>query len=123
VARRVPVRDFVEPPNEGIAVEPGGDRGAHYLILHGEHDGEADWLRAGQAASAVLLTAVSLGLAVAPISDVIEVERPRDLLRGILRGQGHPYLVIRCGYATDPAPLDPVPRRDPHEAVEGEPLD
>jgi nitroreductase len=117
--RRVPVRDFVEPPHEGIAVEPGGDLGAHYLILHGSADSDVDWLRAGQAASAVLLTAVSLGLATAPISDVIEVERPRELLRGILRGAGHPYLVIRCGYPTDTTPIDPVPRRGPGDAVDG----
>jgi hypothetical protein len=65
------------------------------------------------------LTAVSLGLAVAPISDVIEVEHPRDLLRGILRGRGYPYLVIRCGYPTDSTALAPTPRRDRAEAVEG----
>jgi hypothetical protein len=116
--RRVPVRDFVEPPNEGITIEPGGDRGAHYLILHGEHDGDDAWLRAGQAASAVLLTATSLGLAVAPISDVIEVDHPRELVRGILRRRGYPYLVVRCGYSTDTTPIEPVPRRDPVEVVE-----
>jgi hypothetical protein len=48
VPRRVLVRDFVEPPNDGVAMQAGGDQGAHYLILHGEHDAVADWLRAGQ---------------------------------------------------------------------------
>jgi nitroreductase len=116
-ARRVPVRDFVTPPNEGLPVAPGGDRGARYLIVNGHGDERLDWLRAGEAASAVLLTAVSHGLAVAPISDVIEVEHPRALVRGLLPRGGQPYLIVRCGYADETEPLEPVPRRYAIEAI------
>jgi hypothetical protein len=119
VARRVPVRDFVQPPNKGMPVKPGGDRTARYLIVSGAADEPIDWVRAGEGASAVLLTAVSLGLAVAPISDVIEVERSRQLVRGLLPGAGCPYLVIRCGHAEDTTPIDPAPRRDAAEAIKG----
>ncbi len=117
--RRVPVRDFVLSSDQGIEVPPGGDRGARYLIVNGSGEEPLDWLRAGEGASAVLLTAVSLGLAVAPISDVIEVEHPRGLLRGLLRTGGYPYLVIRCGYADDTTAIDPAPRRDAAEVVRG----
>ncbi|MGC9669761.1 hypothetical protein ACNTMW_24845 [Planosporangium sp. 12N6] len=39
------------------------------------------WLRAGEALSAVLLTAVNENLAVSPMSDVIEVPTARIQLR------------------------------------------
>jgi hypothetical protein len=117
VARRVPVRDFVAAPNEGLPARPGGDRGARYLIVCGEEP--LDYLRAGEAASAVLLTATSLGLAVAPISDVLEVERPRGLVRGLLPAGSEPYLVIRCGRPGDRAPIATAPRRDATDAVRG----
>jgi hypothetical protein len=119
VARRVPVRDFATPPNEGMMVEPGGDHGARYLIVYGPGDEPSDWLVAGEAVSAVLLTAVNLGLSVAPISDVIEVERPRSLIRGLLPKSGQPYLIVRCGQSVDGAPIAETPRRGATEAIRG----
>jgi hypothetical protein len=120
VPRRVPVREFVVAPNEGIPVEPGGDRGALYLILHGEGNTRLDWLRAGEALSAVLLTAVSRGLAVAPITDVLEVEHPRELIVGLVGHDEYPYALIRCGHAVDRATLAAAPRREPTEVIDGQ---
>jgi nitroreductase len=119
VARRVPVRDFVVAPNTGMPVEPGGDRGSRYLIVYGDGEAPLDWLRAGEAVSALLLTAVSAGLGVAPISDVIEVERPRQLVRRLLPRPGQPYLIVRCGHPVDATPIADTPRRDATEAVWG----
>ncbi len=127
--RRVPVRDFALPsamlasranelwPEEGMVVPPGGDRGASFLVLHGPGESTVDWLRAGEALSAVLLTAVARGLAVAPFSDVLEVEHPRDLVRGLLPGPTTAYVVIRCGYATSDEPLPAAPRRGADEVT------
>jgi hypothetical protein len=120
VPRRVPVREFVVAPNEGLLVEPGGDRGALYLILHGDGDAPIDWLRAGEALSAVLLRAVSRGLAVAPITDVLEVEHPRDLITGLVGGDQRPYVVIRCGHAVDRTTLAAAPRRETTDVIDGE---
>ncbi len=117
VPRRVPVRDFAPPPQEGMAVEPGGDRGAAYLILYGDGLDASDWLRAGEALSAVLLTAVSHGLAVAPLTDVLEVEHPRELVQGLLRGGGVPYALVRCGHSADPTPLAAAPRRSATDVI------
>jgi hypothetical protein len=122
VPRRVPIREFAVTPGEGMPIAPGGDRGATYLVLYGEGEEPSDWLRAGEALSAVLLTAVALGLSVAPISDVIEVEHPRELVRGLLDGRGHPYLVIRCGWGTSVAGLADAPRRDAVDVIDGLPL-
>jgi hypothetical protein len=125
VPRRVPVREFAHRAGEGLAVTPGGDVGAAYLILHGDDDATevSDWLRAGEALSAVLLTAVSRGLAVAPLTDVLEVAHPRDLVVGLLGGHGVPYAVVRCGYPIDPTPLAPSPRRDATEVIDASPIE
>lgn len=117
VPRRVPVREFTVAPNEGLAVQPGGDLGALYLILHGDGDGPKDWLRAGEALSAVLLTAVSRGLAVAPITDVLEVERSRGLIAGLVGRDQCPYVVVRCGHAVDLEELPAAPRRPAEEVI------
>jgi hypothetical protein len=117
VPRRVPVRQFALDPKAGVPINPGGDRGAAYLILHGEGTEPGDWLRAGEALSAVLLTAVSRGLAVAPITDVLEVAHPRELVTGLLNPPSTPYVLVRCGYQTDPTPLAPSPRRDSSEVI------
>ncbi len=130
VPRRVPVREFALSPQDGMSVEPGGDRGAAYLILHGDGVDTQDWLRAGEALSAVLLTAVSLGLAVAPLTDVLEVEHPRELVQGLLRrGTAEdglarrrvPYALVRCGYPVDTTPLAAAPRRLPGDVIQSAP--
>jgi nitroreductase len=98
--RRVPVREFsIDPRAAGLDPGAGHDRGAVYAILFGDDDHPADWLRAGEALSAVLLTATSDGLSTEPISDVIEVTHTRELVRGLLSGIGYPYLVLRLGFA------------------------
>jgi hypothetical protein len=88
-----------------MSAGPGGDRGARYLILHGDADEPETWLHVGEALSAVLLAATADGLATAPISDVVEV-------------RGHPYVVVRVGIGQDPHQLPPTPRRDPHEVID-----
>ena len=127
--RRVPVRDFAPPsaklasnahqvvPEQGLPVSEGGDRGAAYVILHGPGERGRDWLRAGEALSAVLLTAQRYGLATAPFSDVLEVDHPRDLVRGLLPGPSHPYIVIRCGYQGSEEPIPIAPRRGVDEVL------
>lgn len=111
VPRRVAVRSLTLPPYEGVDVPPYGDRGASYLILYGPGDAAGDWLRAGEATSAALLRATALGLSTAPISDVIEVEQTRARVRALLAGLGHPYLVLRCGFAGNAGELGRTSRR------------
>ena len=121
VPRRVPVREFAQTPRDGMTIDPGGDRGAAYLVLYGPAEESGDWLRAGEALSALLLTATARGLSTAVMSDVIEVEPARDLIRKLLDGGGHPYVVVRCGWATG-GDVPEAPRRGPDEAIEGLPL-
>jgi nitroreductase len=123
VPRRVPVREFALTPHKGIPVEPGGDIGSAYLVLHGPGTTRTDRLRAGEALSAVLLTAVARGLRVAPITDVVDVDHPRDLIRGLLPEHDEPYAAIRCGYAQDEddTVLPATPRRWLEDLLRGAP--
>lgn len=115
--RRVPVRDFAPAGDAGLAAGPAHDRGAAYVVLFGTGDEPADLLRGGEALSALLLRATADGLATAPISDAIEVEWPRHLLRGMLAGVGDPYLVVRLGYPAADVPPPRAPRRDPRDVI------
>ncbi|TNH31133.1 nitroreductase [Micromonospora orduensis] len=116
--RRVPVRDYALGAEPGLEVGDGNDRGATYAILFGADDEPAAWLRAGEALSALLLTAVVEGLSAAPLSDAIEQAWPRRLMRDLLAGLGEPYLIVRLGVGADPDGLPPAPRRDPAEVIE-----
>ncbi|MFK3981029.1 Acg family FMN-binding oxidoreductase [Micromonospora sp. NPDC050397] len=113
----VPERDFGRPGT--LPVGPGHDAAASYLLLFGDDDEQSSWLRAGEALSAAWLTAVGLGVSVLPLSEAIEVESTRQALRQVLSGLGHPYLVLRVGFA-DPDHAGPAhtPRLRSDQVVE-----
>ncbi|MEV4704411.1 Acg family FMN-binding oxidoreductase [Actinoplanes sp. NPDC049316] len=116
--RRVPVRDFAPEGDAGLTAGPGHDAGAAYVIVFGLSDRPADVLRGGEALSALLLAATADGLATAPLSDSVEVDWPRHLLRQLLSDVGEPYVAVRVGYADDSTELPPAPRRDPADIIE-----
>ncbi|MFG3303154.1 Acg family FMN-binding oxidoreductase [Micromonospora chersina] len=115
--RRVPLRDYAPGGAAGLSAGADFDRGAAYLILFGEQDEPAAWLRGGEALSALLLTATAEGLASAPLSDAVEVAWPRRMMRDLLAGIGDPYLVVRVGWGPDDD-LPPAPRRTPADVIE-----
>lgn len=100
----VPARDFGSPGN--LPVGPGHDKAAVYGLLYGDEDEPDSWLRAGEALSALWLTATRHGASVVPLSGVVEVPGTRQKLRQLLSGLGYPYLVLRIGLA-DPAHAGP----------------
>jgi hypothetical protein len=75
------------------------DRASTYVVLCGDTDDRAAWLRAGQALSAVWLDATRLKLALLPYSQVVEIGATREQLRRLMSGLDHPYLVVRLGIA------------------------
>jgi hypothetical protein len=89
-------------------VSAAHDRAALFAILHGRSDEPRDWLQAGEALSAMWLTATERGVTVLPISAPVEVSGTRDAMRRHLSYLSHPFLVLRFG-TVDPADLD-VPR-------------
>jgi len=87
------------------------------LVLATTADDVVSRLRAGAAASAVLLAATSLGLATCPLTRLLQVGHTRDRLRDeVLSGATHPQLVLRVGWPAA-EPLVRSPRRTVAETV------
>jgi nitroreductase len=93
---------------------PGdGVDNAVVLALGTRDDDAPARLRAGEATSAVLLTATSIGLASCPVTEPLEVAATRATLREeIFESQAHPQMLLRIGWAPeDAATLPATPRR------------
>jgi hypothetical protein len=118
LARRVPLRDFAlggPLPYRDRAV---ADRYARYAVLLAEEDTPTGWLAAGEALSAVLLTATLDRLAVSPMSDVVEVPATRQLVRALVGEVGYPVLALRFGVPGEGAPLPESDRRPAPEIID-----
>lgn len=115
----LPLREF---PG-GTLVSPEVDRWDHeeatLLVLATTADDLVSRLRAGEAASAVLLTATDLGLATTPLSQPLEITDTRSAIaEEVLDGGAIPQLLIRIGWApTSADPLPVTPRRALADAV------
>jgi hypothetical protein len=83
------------------------------LVLATAGDDTADRLRAGEATSAVLLAATTLGLASTPLSQAVEVDATRrSIQRDVLHVPEQPQIVLRIGWpAACAAEIPPTPRR------------
>lgn len=105
--------------------ETGRDEpdGGQLLILATPTDDPVSVLRAGEAASAALLTATHLGLATCPLSQALEVPGTRAVIRDrILDGAARPQLVLRVGWAPAAAPPPPQsPRRATDDTIDNLP--
>jgi hypothetical protein len=115
--RRVPLRDYF--PASPAELDPGAthDEGAAYVVLFGTGDRPLDLLRGGEALSALLLLAAADGLSASPLSDAVELEWPRQLIRHLLAGLSEPYLIVRLGYRTSSDSAPAAPRRDLRDIV------
>lgn len=116
----VPGRDFGHGGTLPISESPpsgGPDRAATYAVLYTGEDQPAAWLRAGEALSAVWLTATVEGVSVLPLSAAVEVGDTRATLRRLLSGLGEPMLVLRVG-VPEPGPVPHTARLAPHEIIE-----
>lgn len=115
--------DGAEIGCDPTALEAGGppqvaDAFARYAVLFTEHDEPLDWLLAGEALSAVLLTATADGLGTSPMSDITEVPAARRMLRQLLADVGEPTLAIRIGVVAAAADDGRrTPRRDPADVI------
>jgi hypothetical protein len=103
-------RDF---PEGDIGPYPlGRQDGAELAVLGTASDDTLSRLRAGEALSAVLLTATSLGLAACPLSQPLEIGVTRRTLRDdVLSGTLCPQIVLRLGWSPIGSPLPATPRR------------
>jgi nitroreductase len=107
--------------SEGIVeqADSGTEDGATLLVLGTASDDRLSQLRAGEAASAVLLHATELGLATCPLSQPLEIDATRIAIRDtVLGGTLSPQLVLRIGWAPTGPELPPTPRRPIEQTVD-----
>jgi hypothetical protein len=117
VSRPVPVRNFAPDSIPLLEAGPGDDRFTTYLAFATATDFRADWLRAGEAVSAVLLTATSMGIASSVLSEVVEVPGARALLQEAIAPAGFPQLTVRLGLNASASELPATPRRPCTEVI------
>ena len=96
-------------PDHGQEVETSDG----VILLCGDDDSRASWLRAGESLSALWLGAVRDGLSVVPLSQVVEVAETRDALQHQVLGDlAVPLLLVRVGWQPiGRSQLEPTPRR------------
>jgi hypothetical protein len=117
VPRTVPVRNFAPDSQPLLEAGPGDDRYTTYLAFATDTDTKTDWLRTGEAVSAVLLTATTLGIASSVLSEVVEVPGARALLHALVAPAGFPQLTVRLGLNASGSEPPLTPRRPCSEVI------
>ncbi|APA97779.1 Acg family FMN-binding oxidoreductase [Nocardia seriolae] len=85
---------------------------ARLVVLSSSGDSVTEWLRTGEALSAVLLECTVAGLATCALTDITELPTARTALARMLPRPALPQLVIRIGTAPAGEPEHrPTPRR------------
>jgi hypothetical protein len=111
-AETLPLRDFgLLTPYRRAPVGPEDNYPA-ILVMSTRGDATEDRLRAGQALERVWLTATARRLAVAPMSQPLDVPQLRRLMSD--PGGGWPQVILLVGHAP---PAAPTPRRDVSETL------
>ncbi|WP_330180133.1 NAD(P)H nitroreductase [Nocardia sp. NBC_01503] len=118
VAADPTVRGFTDPLLPEAVLRDTEESSRMLVLCSGSNDLPA-WLRVGEAASAVLLTATVHGLATCPLTEPLELPQLRERIRAdILGGFGYPQLMIRMGWAaSSAAAIPPSPRLALDEVV------
>jgi nitroreductase len=107
------------PHGELTNPDSGEDDAGELLVLATSSDDRMSQLRGGEALSAVLLTATRLHLATCPLTQPLEIDTTRAVLRDhVLNGAAFPQMLLRLGWApVGSNPLPATPRRPLEEVV------
>jgi hypothetical protein len=100
----LPIRDFDTYGFGWLPTSSHSGTSQCLLLLGTIEDGPMAWLRAGEALERVWLELTALGLAASPLTQVIEVAETHERLRGELKLQMHPHLLMRVGLAPETIP-------------------
>jgi molybdopterin/thiamine biosynthesis adenylyltransferase/nitroreductase len=100
-----PLREMGERDAEAIAAGPLAG------LLTTAQDTSQAWIRAGLAWQHLALAAHTAGLAVAPLTAVVENPDTREAAAALIPDGQHVQMLFRLG--RPPGPLPPTPRRDP----------
>jgi len=118
LARPLLARDFSSAGPGELASAPMDD-GALLAVLSTRGDDRRSWLTAGEALSAMVLTATAAGLASCPLSQVVESDLARETVQSaVLGGRGQPQLLVRLGWPPNrTSPMPRSPRRPCAEVI------
>ncbi|MEU1983267.1 hypothetical protein [Nocardia sp. NPDC019395] len=113
----IPVRSFAQPTLIDTIDQPDG---AQWLVVGTPRDDRRAQVRAGEAISALLLTATGLGLATSLQTEPLGVLDARQEIRTrLLHDCAYPQAMVRVGWsAGHAAPLAETPRRPVQEVLE-----
>lgn len=119
-ANRVSLDERVTPganrfPPGDIPLRPRDESASHAvsLLISTSSDDAMARLRAGEALSAILLEATSLGLATAIDSQVLELDSSRAIIESdMLHGTRSPQVLVTVGWPSSADPLPETPRRE-----------
>ena len=122
----VPGKRSGGPPERRFAGAELTERGAvasdsaTLLVIGTSSDDRLSQLRAGEAASAVLLQATLAGMSSSPLTEPLEIARTRAVVADeVLDGTLSPQMVIRVGWPSGAGTVPPVtPRRALDEQIE-----
>ena len=105
-------------PPRASDTEPGST--GHLVAICTTDDDQLSWLMAGQTMSALWLQVTRTGLAATPLSQVMEVEPTRQLLRrDVFSRTGHPQILMRVGWpVASRAPLAHTRRRSLEDVLQ-----
>lgn len=98
------------PPGSRTSAEAPGVDHSTIVVVSTAGDGRADWLRAGEALSAVLLEATADRLATCPLTHVTEFVQSREMIRTLLPDSGCPQALVRIGTTAPENRPKPTPR-------------
>ena len=117
---KIPSRLFAGAALPMARDSSSSDDNAVVLALGTRNDDLLAQLRAGEATSAVLLTATSIGLASCPVTEPLEMPETRAVVRSDIFGDSsHAQMLLRVGWAPINAdPLPATPRRELADFVE-----
>jgi len=101
------LHDAAEEHGAHLHLPGSSGQGTGYALLYTDSDEPRDWLTAGVALSAVLLTATADGLSPTILDDPTETASSRDV------PLGHPMVAIRIGH-----PIATAPQRSAHDVLD-----
>ncbi|WP_054814714.1 Acg family FMN-binding oxidoreductase [Nocardia arizonensis] len=98
------------PAGRASGPEPAADE-ARLIVLSTDGDTTEQWLRAGEALSAVLLECTTAGQATCALTHLTELSAARRLLAGLIRHPLDPQVVVRIGTSDNYRLYPKTPRR------------
>jgi nitroreductase len=110
----VPLRDFEVGVTGKLLIERDVDERPLIGVVLTDFDNAPDHLRAGRVMMRLMLAAEQRGLSTCPLSQAVDFAAFRTRVQRVMGWVGHPQIMLRIGYPSEPiSELVHTPRREP----------